>query len=109
MIQSVRSMIVNLVQAEEIFKEYQHKLKQKENINSGLKEEISRRKLVEAKVQSYVTTLLHQNSKLKETLEWVTQQTSLDQQIKSKCHETLEAVDCESDRDEEDEDSATDL
>jgi hypothetical protein len=33
-----------------MFKDYEQKLKQKENINTGFKEEISRRKLVEAKV-----------------------------------------------------------
>ena len=92
-----------------MFKDYEQKLKQKENINTGFKEEISRRKLVEAKVQSYVTTLLNQNSKLKETLEWMSQQKNLDHQILSRCQDALEYVENDLDPDEDDDESATDL
>ena len=91
-----------------MFKDYEQKLKQKENLNSSLKEEITRRKYVEAKVQSYVTALLQQNTKLKDTLEWVTHQSSLQQQIKDKCQDALDEVEDGQDADEEDE-GATDL
>ena len=91
-----------------MFKDNEQKLKQKENITTTLKEEITRRKYVEAKVQSYVTALLQQNRKLKDTLEWVTQQSNLDYQIKTRCQDALEEVEDSQDADDDDE-AATDL
>jgi hypothetical protein len=45
---------------------------------------------------------------LKDTLEWVTHQSSLQQQIKDKCQDALDEVEDGQDADEEDE-GATDL
>lgn len=98
--------IVICDQAEGMFKDNEQKLKQKENITTTLKEEITRRKYVEAKVQSYVTALLQQNSKLKDTLEWVTQQSNLEHQIKTRCQDALEEVE---DSQDDDDEAATDL
>lgn len=96
------------MQAEGIFRDNEQKLKQKENIIVTLKEEINRRKYVEAKVQSYVKALLQQNEKYKETLEWITQQSNLSDHVKTKCQETLDEVEEGQDVDDDDE-IATDL
>jgi hypothetical protein len=53
--------------------------------------------------------LLNQNSKLKETLEWMSQQKNLDHQILSRCQDALEYVENDLDPDEDDDESATDL
>jgi len=52
--------------------------------------------------------LLQQNRKLKDTLEWVTQQSNLDYQIKTRCQDALEEVEDSQDADDDDE-AATDL
>ena len=73
-----------------MFKESVKKLKQKENVNTELKEEISRRKYVEAKVQAYVATLIRQNAKFRETLEWILEKNQVGQSVQSLCEFALE-------------------